>query len=115
MRIALIALLIALGIPSGAMGQTTCFQFSPMLSCDGPSGNTTITPLGRTGGVITQDGYGYSSLEPYTIIGAPDRRERRGYNLDLEPLKPLPTLRRQDYDDPYMGLPGLDLPGLELP
>lgn len=48
----LIASLFMAGI---AEAQVACFQYSGgVVSCDGPSGNTTIAPLTQNRGVITE-------------------------------------------------------------
>jgi hypothetical protein len=53
--------------------QTFCNKLGTSVYCDGYDGNqTTITPLGRTGGVITQDDYrGHSSMTPYNVMPVP--------------------------------------------
>lgn len=110
------ALAFLLFIPPVASAQISCFTYyGGVLSCDSSSSNTTIAPFGDSGqGVITEYGSGRNTLEPYTIITPQPRstRSSRGYNLDLQPLAPLPALLGLP-PMPGMGLPGL--PGLELP
>lgn len=108
----ILAFLYVLFLPSAALSQISCFQYTGMLSCNTDSGITTIAPLGPNGGVITQYGGEASSLTPYTIMPSTQprsTRSRREHSLDLEPLAPLPSL----LDGP--SLPGLEPPGLELP
>lgn len=77
--------------PAGAFAQVACFNYpGGIVSCDGPSGNTTINPLSPTQGVITQHGHGRNSLEPYTIINPTPSGPRRESDYSLTPLTPLP-------------------------
>ena len=109
----LLLLIAALLLPVAAHGQVACFQYPGMLSCNTPSGITNVTPLGPTGGVITEYWSGKNTLEPYTIM-TPEPRSRRPHSLDLAPLEPLPSLLGPPAL-PELELPGLGLPGLELP
>lgn len=111
----ILALLFVL-FPTGAFAQVACFSYAGgVLSCDGPSGNTTITPLGNNSGVITQHGQGHNSLEPYTIITPTPSRPSQESDYSLTPLPLLPSLRSEPSMPGLPGLPGLELPGLELP
>ena len=96
----LIASLFMAGI---AEAQVACFQYSGgMVSCDGPSGNTTIAPLGTPNqGVITEYGRGRNSLTPYTII-PPASSSSRPRDLN-ESIRPLDRLDRPSYEreSPY--------------
>ena len=74
--------------PDTAYLQVTCFSYAGgVLSCDGPHGNTTITPLSPSQGVIQSDRYG---TEPYTILppssSAPSRRDDSFSSHPIEPL-----------------------------
>jgi hypothetical protein len=85
-------------IPDTAQPQVGCFAYSGgVLSCDGPSGNTTITPLSPTQGVIRSDRYG---TEPYTILppssSAPSRRDESFSSAPIEPLERIDRLDRLD-------------------
>ena len=92
-------------VPGIAHLQTVCFNYSGgMISCDSSRGNTTIVPFSSTGGVITHDHP--NSLEPYNIIGQPERhdsfssrRDDSFSSLPIEPLKSLDWLDRLDRSD----------------
>ena len=87
-------------IPSTAHLQIACLDYGSMLSCDGPRGNTTITPLSLGQGVLRSDHYG---TEPYTILppssSAPSRRDDSFSSLTIEPLNRLDRLDRLDRSD----------------
>lgn len=57
-------------LPSIAAPQVSCFGYgsgipgAPIISCDGPRGNTLITPLSPSQGIIQGDRDGKSFLEP---------------------------------------------------
>ena len=111
----ILAFLFVLFLPSSAWSQIACFNYGSIVSCDGPSGNTTIAPLSSSQGIITQHGNGRSTLEPYTIIPAPEEPR-------LHRSSPFSSPSDSRYRDdppglalPGLGLPSLDLPGLELP
>ena len=79
--------LFVLLVPSLAMPQIACFAYpGGITSCDSASGNTTIAPLSRNSGIITQRNSRGSSMEPYTIIGQ-DRHRSGG-------IEPLPQIER---------------------
>ena len=66
MKLLFATVAIFLFAPNTAYLQVTCFSYAGgVLSCDGPRGNTTITPLSPSQGVILSDRYG---MEPYTIM-----------------------------------------------
>jgi hypothetical protein len=58
-------------IPETAQPQVSCFSNGGMLSCDSRSGNTLITPLSPSQGVIQSE----RSLEPYTIMPPSSSRD----------------------------------------
>jgi hypothetical protein len=99
----LLLLITSLFIAEIAEAQIACFQYSGgVVSCDGPSGNTTIAPLGTPNqGVITEHGHGRNSLTPYTII-PPASSSPRSRDLN-ESIRPLDRLDRPSYerDSPY--------------
>jgi hypothetical protein len=82
----LLLFIVMLFVPVLAESQVACFQYSSMVSCDGPGGNTTTAPLSRNSGIITQRNSSGSSMEPYTIIGQ-DRHRSGG-------IEPLPQIER---------------------
>jgi hypothetical protein len=111
--------LAALGLlallPSLSHSQIACFNYGSMLSCDGPSGNTTIAPLSRSQGIISGDRYGESYLEPYTIMPPSSRdnySSRDSFSsTPIEPLQDLDRLdrldrRERDPFDSFLPLPG---------
>lgn len=125
----LLIALILLALPSAVLSQVRCFDYGGMVSCDGPSGNTLITPFSPGNGVIMQRGEWGSSITPYTVFEAP--RVNRDLNKAIAPLKPLPSTRNWVDEtgpglspilsgpsllDRYRGEepPGVDL-GLDLP
>ena len=67
--------ILLLMFPLTSEAQTYCNCISSSVYCDGYDNNqTTITPLGGTDGVITQDDYrGHSSMTPYNVLAAPSR------------------------------------------
>lgn len=74
MKALLVAMLLLLAIP--AYAQTFCNRIGNSIVCDGDNGSRTIQPLGRTGGVITDD---RGNLNPYsggTIIESESRSYR---------------------------------------
>jgi hypothetical protein len=83
--------LFLLLFPFASEAQTFCQNLGSIVICDG--GRTTITPLGRNGGVITDDERG---VTPYAILPSPDRAP-----TGLEPLRDLDRLdsRRNRLDD----------------
>jgi|RhiMetdeSRZDD1v2_1073273.scaffolds.fasta_scaffold480065_1 hypothetical protein len=94
-------LLILLLVPTISESQTVCFEYaSRVMSCDGPRGNTTITPLSPSQGMIRSDRYG---MEPYTILppssSAPSRRDDSFSSRPIEPLNRLDRLDRSDHSD----------------
>lgn len=92
-------LLVFLLIPVVSDGQVNCFQYpGGVLSCDGPSGNTTIQQFSPGAGVITQHGRGNNSLSPYTITPAP--APSRDLNRAIVPLGLLPALGSSSYEPP---------------
>lgn len=80
--------LFVLLVPTLAMSQLNCFAYpGGITSCDGAnSSNTTIAPLSRNSGIITQRNSRGSSMEPYNIIGSEPRRSSG--------IEPLPQLER---------------------
>jgi hypothetical protein len=65
--------------PLTSQAQTYCSNLGSVTICDG--GSTTITPLGRNGGVITTD----RDVIPYSIMPAPpSSRERMPSSRDLD-------------------------------
>ena len=91
MAMVLLLLVTRLFIAGMAEGQVACFQYSGgVVSCDGPSGNTTIAPLGTPNqDVVTEHGHGRNSLTPYTII-PPASSSPRSRDLN-ESIRPLPV------------------------
>jgi hypothetical protein len=83
--------LFLLLFPVASEAQTFCQNLGSIVICDG--GQTTITPLGRTGAVILDD---ERSVTPYVILPSPDRA-----TAGLEPLRDLDRLdsRRKRLDD----------------
>ena len=102
MNLLLATLAMFLVIPTNAMPQVNCFAYGSgsgsMLSCDSSRGNTSIVPFSSTGGVMTHDRP--SSLEPYNIVGQPDRHDtfssRRDDSFSSRPIEPLNRLDRLD-------------------
>ena len=88
-------LVMFLFIPDTAQPQVGCFAYAGgVLSCDGPRGNTTITPLSPSQGVIRSDGYG---TEPYTILPpSSSTLSRRDDSFSSRPIEPLNRLERLD-------------------
>ena len=82
----LMLLVLGLSMPMVAQSQVACFNYGSIVSCDSTSGNTTIAPLSRNQGVITQRNSRGSSMEPYTIIGGGSAQHRA--------IEPLPQLER---------------------
>ena len=74
MKTLLCASLLLLAIPSQA--QTFCNKIGNSIVCDGESGTRTIQPLGRTGGVITDDRGGVNPYSGGTIIESESRSYR---------------------------------------
>ena len=81
----MLGLLFLLMFPFTSEAQTFCSNLGSTVICDG--GSTTITPLGRNGGVIQTD----RDVIPYTILPAPDHT-RSG----IQPLDRLDRLDRLD-------------------
>ena len=93
-------LAIFLFIPDTAQIQVVCFGYSGgMISCDSSRGNTLITPLSPSQGIIQDDRHGESFLEPYTIIGQPDRRESYSSREESFSSRPIEPLRQLDQLD----------------
>jgi hypothetical protein len=71
---------------------------APIISCDGPRGNTTIAPLSRSQGVLQGDRDGESYLEPYTLIPPSSSRDSFGFrdSFSSRPTEPLRRLDRVD-------------------
>ena len=88
--LALIVLLASMAMSIPAYSQIACFQYpGGVTSCDGPrGGNTTIVPLSRTQGIITQQNSSGSTMDPYSIMGQDNRRSSGG----IEPLDRLERL-----------------------
>jgi len=111
----LFLLLAVLFVPSIALAQVACFDYGEMISCNTPTGITTMAPIGSSGGVITQYGSGQNTLEPYTIISPspPPARARRSISSrDMDATRhALPSLPPLG----LLGLPGLPDPEMELP
>ena len=70
---------------------------APIISCDGPRGNTTITPLSPSQGIIQSDRGG---LEPYTVF-PPTSSSRDSFSSQRESFssRPIEPLRRLDRVD----------------
>jgi hypothetical protein len=66
--------LILLSVPSQA--QTFCNRVGSSIICDGENGSRTIQPLGRNGGVITDDRGNVSPYSNGTIIESESRSYR---------------------------------------
>lgn len=91
--LALIVLLASMAMSIPAYSQISCFQYpGGITSCDGPSGNTTITEFSRGQGIITQQGRnGSSSMQPYSIIGQDNNRRSSSSSERLPELERLPS------------------------
>jgi hypothetical protein len=89
-------------IPSSVIAEVSCFSYgsgmgAPIISCDGPRGNTTITPLPPSQGIIQSDQGG---LEPYTVF-PPSSSQRKSFSSQRDsfsshPIEPLRRLDRVD-------------------
>lgn len=74
MRTLLCAMIILTAIP--AYSQTFCQRIGNSVVCDGENGSRTIQPLGRNGGVITDDRGNVSPYSNGTIIESESRSYR---------------------------------------
>lgn len=74
MKTLLIAALILLAVP--AYSQTFCNRIGNSIVCQGDDGVHTVQPLGRNGGVITDD---RGNVSPYNNNGTIIESESRSY------------------------------------
>lgn len=74
MKTLLCAALLLIAIP--AQAQTFCNRIGSAIVCDGGNGSRTIQPLGRDGGVITDDRGNVSPYSNGTIIESESRSYR---------------------------------------